>query len=104
MALFRAAAHPERSESLTPWRHDPDGISERALTSFPIFAHHGEQRAARIAEFRAPHPPGTKYWIVSQWIPADDVRRKTCDAALAELDAKLEAELVQMEIYSAELH
>lgn len=77
---------------------------ERPLTSFPIFAHHGEQRAERLAEFRAAYPAGTKYWIVSQWLPADDVRRETRDAALDELNAKLEAELVQMEIYSAEVH
>jgi hypothetical protein len=32
------------------------------------------------------------------------VRRETRDAALTELDAQLEAELVPMEIYSAELH
>ena len=76
---------------------------DRSLASFPIFAHHGEQRAERLAEFRAVHPPGTKYWIVSQWLPADDVRRQTRDEVLKELDAKLEAELVQMEIYSAEV-
>jgi hypothetical protein len=75
---------------------------ERSLTSFPIFAHHREQRAERLAEFRAAHSAGTKYWIVSQWLPDDDVRRATRDAALTELNAKLEAELVQMEIYSAE--
>ena len=76
---------------------------DRSLASFPIFAHHGEQRAERLAEFRAVHPPGTKYWIVSQWLPGDDVRRQTRDEVLNELGAKLEAELVQMEIYSAEV-
>lgn len=77
--------------------------AERLLTSFPIFAHHGELRAERLAEFKAAHPVGTKYWIVSQWLPSDDVRRETRDAVLAELGAKPEAELVQMEIYSAEV-
>lgn len=77
--------------------------AERSLTSFPIFAHHGEQRAERLAEFQAAHPAGTKYWIVSQWLPEDDVRRETRDAVLDELGAKREAELVQMEIYSAEV-
>ncbi|BBO33016.1 glycosyltransferase family 39 protein [Lacipirellula parvula] len=77
--------------------------ADRSLTSFPIFAHHGEQRAERLAEFQAAHPAGTKYWIVSQWLPEDDVRRETRDAVLTELGAKREAELVQMEIYSAEV-
>lgn len=76
--------------------------AERPLTSFPIFAHHGDQRAERLQEFRQTHPSGTKFWIVSQWLPETDVRRATRDAALVELGATLEAQLVQMEIYSAQ--
>jgi hypothetical protein len=74
---------------------------ERPLTSFPIFAHHQKQREQRLAEFLTAVPTGTRYWIVSQWLPADDTRRATRDAVLHDLNATLEAELVQMEIYSA---
>ncbi len=73
----------------------------RPVASFPIFSQHASERDAALGEFLAAHPAGTRFMIVSQWLPDDDVRRATRDAALREFDAKLVAELNQTEIYSA---
>jgi hypothetical protein len=73
----------------------------RPLASLPIYAEQVEDRDRQIATFLDVYPPGTTFWIVSEWLPADDVRRTTRDAVLAKFDAKLVDELHQAEIYSA---
>ncbi|MCA9237902.1 MAG: glycosyltransferase family 39 protein [Planctomycetales bacterium] len=73
----------------------------RPLASFPIFVQFEDVRQREIAEFLDTLQPGERYWIVSQWLPKDDVRRETRDAALQRLGAVLRAELNQTEIYEA---
>ena len=109
---FRAVAKkldeldPERGPVLVASDYTGTALSyyagtSRSIASFPIFSQHVAEREAAIDEFLVRHPPGTRFTLVSQWLPADDVRRATRDAALHQFAARLVAELNQTEIYSA---
>jgi hypothetical protein len=74
---------------------------KRPIVGFSVFAHHAEQRDAVLNEFLASHPPGTRFLLVSQWLPEDDVRRVTRDAALMRFHAEPLARQNQIGIYSA---
>jgi hypothetical protein len=73
----------------------------RSVSSFSIFATHHSDRNESLNRFLSSRHPGERFWVVSQWLPPDDERRPIRDAVLERLDAKLEAELNQAEIYSA---
>lgn len=73
----------------------------RPVSSFPIFASQAEDRDRRVGEFLESRPAGTKFWIVSQWLPLDDGRILARDAALKRFGAKLAADLGHTQIYSA---
>jgi len=74
---------------------------DRQVASFPIFASQADDREARINAFLQEHPAGTRFWIVSQWLPEDDGRIVARDAALARFGAQLAADLGHTQIYSA---
>jgi hypothetical protein len=74
---------------------------ERSVAGFSVFSHHAAQREAILNEFLASHPSGTRFLLVSQWLPKDDVRRDTRDAALARFHAEPLVRQSQIDIYSA---
>lgn len=74
---------------------------KRPVAGFSVFAHHAEQRDAVLSEFVDRHPSGTRILLVSQWLPEDDVRRETRDAALLKFRAEPLARQNQIDIYSA---
>jgi hypothetical protein len=74
---------------------------QRSVAGFSVFSHHAEQRDAVLNEFLASHPSGSRFLVVSQWLPEDDVRRATRDAALAKFHAEPLARQNQIDIYSA---
>jgi hypothetical protein len=74
---------------------------DRVVSGFSVFSHHAKQRDAVLNGFLASHPSGTRFLIVSQWLPEDDVRRETRDAALARFHAEPLARQNQIDIYSA---
>lgn len=74
----------------------------RPLASFPIFDHFEEARERSLDNFRDSLAWRQRYWIVSQWLPADDPRRETRDAVLRKLHARWRIELNKTEIYEAD--
>ncbi len=71
---------------------------EWEISSFSIFVEYKEGRKRSLEEFVDSHSPGSRLWILSEWLPYDDSRLETRNEVRDRFQAELIHELCMMEI------
>jgi len=69
-------------------------------SSFPIFAELEKEKERQVALFLEGLPAAESYWLVSEWLPVDDVRRNGRDSVLKHLGPEFVEEVGFMEVYT----